>query len=322
MSETTHLMSETTHPWKALLQSGRFASFETRDGARIRYATWQPEGAVRGTVVFLNGRTEFIEKYLETIADLLARGFAVWTKDWRGQGLSTRPLANPRKGHARSFEPLLGDLQDFLTEIVRPNSAGPYLALAHSMGGHLTLRTLAEHPGFFSGAVLSAPMVAIQTLGWPGLVVEGLAELATQFGFGEHYVPGMGDADPYQTGFDVNILTSDPDRFRQTQIWTEENPALGLGGPTYGWMRTAFRSMRKMDDPDYVRDMDVPVLFLSAGEERIVRNDAQERLSERLPKGQFVSLAGARHEILLERDPIRARFWEAFDGFTKAGPST
>ncbi|PCJ58212.1 MAG: alpha/beta hydrolase [Rhodospirillaceae bacterium] len=308
-------MSGTVIQWKALIARGRFEVFEARDGARIRYAAWEPEGPVRGTVVFLNGRAEFIEKYVETIGELLDRGFAVWAKDWRGQGLSARLC--PRKGHARSFDPLLCDLHQFLIEIVRPNSAGPYLALAHSMGGHLVLRYLAEHPGFFSRAVLSAPMVGIQTLGFPNLLVEGLAHLAVRFGFGDRYVPGMGDADPYQTAFAENVLTSDPDRFRQTQILTEENPALGLGGPTYGWMRAAFKSMRKTADPDYVRAIDVPVLFLSAGEERVVQNAAQERLSRRLAQGRFVSLAASRHEILLEQDFVRARFWENFDRFTK-----
>lgn len=306
-------MLETASHRKALLAQGRFATFEARDGARIRYASWQPDGPVRGTVVLLNGRAEFIEKYIETIGELLARGFAVWSKDWQGQGLSSRPLANPRKGHAGSFEPLLCDLHDFLTKLVRPNSVGPYLALAHSMGGHLVLRYLAEHPGFFSRAVLSAPMVGIQTPGWPGPVVKALAHLGVAFGFGDRYVPGMGDADPYQRPFARNILTSDPDRFHQTQIWTAENPALGLGGPTYGWMRAAFNSMHKMTDANYVGAIDVPVLFLSAQDDRIVQNDAQERLAHCLAQGRFVSIAQARHEILLEQDPVRAAFWKAFD---------
>ncbi len=308
-------MSEMTHPSKALIERGRFAAFETTDGARIRYATWEPEGKARGTVVFLNGRTEFIEKYAETINELLTKGYAVWSKDWRGQGRASRPLSNPRKGHADSVDPLLADLHIFLTEIVRPNSEGPYLALAHSMGGHLALRYLAEHPGFFTQAVVAAPMVDIHTQAWPRAVVEGLARLAVRFGLGDRYVPGMGDAEPYQVAFSKNILTSDPVRFRQTQTWTQEEPALGLGGPTYGWMRAAYESIGKLENPNYAGAIDVPVLFLSAEKDRIVRNDAQERLSRNMPKASFTSLVEAQHEIMLERDPIRVRFWEAFDRF-------
>ena len=63
----------------------------TDDGVELRYARWAPNRSpVRGTVVILHGRTEFIEKYFETINDLRRRGFAVATFNLRGQGGSTR----------------------------------------------------------------------------------------------------------------------------------------------------------------------------------------------------------------------------------------
>ena len=37
--------------------------FEARDGTRLRVARFAGDDTSRGTVVFLNGRTEFIEKY-------------------------------------------------------------------------------------------------------------------------------------------------------------------------------------------------------------------------------------------------------------------
>jgi lysophospholipase len=61
------------------------------DGVRLRTARWTPSSAI-GTVVVLGGRGEFIEKYFEVISELLARGFAVATMDWRGQGGSERSL--------------------------------------------------------------------------------------------------------------------------------------------------------------------------------------------------------------------------------------
>ncbi|MGB1547777.1 MAG: alpha/beta fold hydrolase [Alphaproteobacteria bacterium] len=311
-------MSETIHPWKVLVRRGRFSTFEAANDVHIRYAAWEPEGEAKGTVVLLNGRSEFIEKYAEPIGELLDKGYAVWSKDWRGQGLSSRPLANRRKGHADSFDPFLSDLHVFLTEVVRPNSEGPYLGLGHSMGGHLLLRYLAERPGFFARAILSAPMVDIHTMGWPRGMVEGLAEFAVWLGMSQHYVPGMGDDDPYQITFSKNLLTSDPVRFHQTRAWTEEDPALALGGPTYGWMRAAYESIAKLEDSNYAGAIDTPVLLLSADKDRVVLNEAQERLSRHLPKASFASLPDAKHEIMLERDPIRARFWELFDQF--AGP--
>ena len=97
-------------------------------------------GPRRGTVCLFQGRGEFIEKYFEVVADLRRRGFAVATMDWRGQGGSSRMLSNPRKGHVRSFAEYDQDLAHFMKEIVLPDCPPPYIALAHSMGGHILLR--------------------------------------------------------------------------------------------------------------------------------------------------------------------------------------
>ena len=58
----------------------------TRDGVSLRFARWHPPPGRKGTVCLFQGRTEFIEKYFETVRELRARGFAVATLDWRGQG--------------------------------------------------------------------------------------------------------------------------------------------------------------------------------------------------------------------------------------------
>src|SRR5205807_248701 len=79
------------------------AMLQTPDGVLLRYARWAPPPGRKGTVCVFQGRTEFIEKYFEVVRDLRARGFAVATFDWRGQGLSQRPLYDRNKGHIESF---------------------------------------------------------------------------------------------------------------------------------------------------------------------------------------------------------------------------
>ena len=133
----------------------------------LRTAVWPaPPGGARGTVVLLQGRAEFIEKYGETVDDLRARGFAVYALDWRGQGRSGRVLKDSRKGHVVSYEDYLRDLNLFLERLVVAQAPRPIVVLAHSMGGHIVLRHRAEHdsraaPYFAAGIVLSAPMVNI-----------------------------------------------------------------------------------------------------------------------------------------------------------------
>ncbi len=66
--------------------------------------------------------------------ELHARGFAVATMDWRGQGLSDRALADRRKGYIRNLSQYDTDLSAFMKQVVLPDCPPPYFALAHSMG--------------------------------------------------------------------------------------------------------------------------------------------------------------------------------------------
>ena len=81
-------------------------SLTTQDGVSLRAARWEGRLKQRGTVAILTGRAEFIERYFETIAELLARGFAVVALDWRGQGAFGAPAPQFPQGPYRRFRNL------------------------------------------------------------------------------------------------------------------------------------------------------------------------------------------------------------------------
>ena len=88
-----------------------FGFLQTCDGIQLRYGFWPRRGdAHQGTVLVLGGRTEFMEKYSETIGEINRRGFDAFSLDWRGQGLSDRMLSDPTRGHIQSFSYYLADL--------------------------------------------------------------------------------------------------------------------------------------------------------------------------------------------------------------------
>jgi len=71
-------------------------TLKTPDRVDLRFARWAPPAGRKGTVCIFQGRAEFIEKYYEMARELRARGFAVATFDWRGQGLSQRALKDSK----------------------------------------------------------------------------------------------------------------------------------------------------------------------------------------------------------------------------------
>jgi lysophospholipase len=288
------------------------------DGRRLRYGVFEPEQPQRKICVLLTGQTEFIEKYLEVIHELNGRGFTVATFDWRGQGGSARCLEDPLKCHVGDFAEFDDDLASFMAVVVAPRSDTPPLVLAHSMGSHLALRAMHDHPGLFRAAVLVAPMIGISTRGYPGWLTRAVTAAQCWIGKADVFAWGMERRDPHRISFDRQLCTSDAVRFERTQTVLRTRPHIRLAGPTWGWIKAAYRSMKPMTRPGYAEAIETPTLIVGAGKDRIVQTEATRRFAARLPHARYVEIEGAEHEILMEQDALRAQFWDAFDGFVEA----
>ncbi|HEX4077882.1 MAG TPA: alpha/beta hydrolase [Rhizomicrobium sp.] len=262
-----------------------------------------------------DGQTEFIEKYEEVAGELAARGFSGAVLDWRGQGGSERALADPLKAHVGDFSEYDDDLWAFMEAVVGPLAEGPPLALAHSMGAHILLRALHAWPDAFAAAVLTAPMLRPDTRGFPGWLVRTVCRAHDRAGLADRFVWGMEGRDPLDIRFEDNPVTSDRTRFSRTQALLKDAPELRLAGPTWGWLNAAYSSMAQMMAPGFAEAITTPCLVLGAGRDRIVSTEAVRRFAHRLPRGTYVEIPEAEHEILMETDSIRAQFWAAFDAF-------
>lgn len=304
--------------WYTSPTDGRTDYLTAPDGARIRYGIWPAaaSAASRGTALLLPGRTEFIEKYFEPIRELADRGFHVVTLDWRGQGLSSRPTDNPSKDHVTSFRPRLDDLGRLVDEVVLSDCPRPLSIVAHSMGGHLALHYLHDHPGLVKQAVLLSPMIGIYFGRMPETFVRAVVGVACRASLGESYALGRTDYGRYQKS-DLwrDMLTSDPGRFMVEHHMIAETPALALGGVSYAWLKAAFGSIDRLFLPGYAEEIATPMLIAMAGKERVVDNRRIERLARRLPDCELIEIAGARHELLKESDQFRRQLWAAFDRF-------
>ncbi len=291
------------------------------DGAPLRYARWtETTGRNRGTVVVVPGRSEFIEKYFETVADLRRRGFSVAIMDLRGQGGSKRMLDNPLKGHVRHFREYDYDLALFMKEVVIPNMPAPYLALGHSLGGHILMRTAGLTQCPFERIIVTGPMLQIarEQLGMPLAVARALTEIVAGVGLGHLFPPGVDKRPPTAAPFETNQLTSNRERYVRAQAVLDAAPELALGAPTIGWMRAAFRSCAVIAALDFPASIKVPVLMAAAGRDTIVSTPVIEDFAPRLKLGTLALIGPSKHEILQESDDIRGRFWASFDAYVEA----
>lgn len=291
--------------------------FTLGDGARLRWYRWPAIGDNdRGVLLLLNGRSEFLEKSDETARDFARLGFDVFSLDWRGQGLSTRPLAGTDKGYIDRFETYLDDLGAFFDDRVLPAAGDrPIVMAAHSMGGHIALRFAADHRPPVRALALSAPMIDFRTASLHRAVVRVIVWLATRTGFGDRYMIGGGPFNPARSPFEGNVLTGDPDRYRVRMDYFASYPALRVGSVTMGWLDAAFRSVKALVANGCLERIHIPVLIGQAGREALVDNAAMSAAAERLPDARLLVFPDARHELFMEQDAIRRRLMEAVDGF-------
>ena len=307
-------------PSNPVPEGARVGYFTTADKVQLRYATFpKGQGAPRGTVCLVHGRTEFIEKYFETVADFQARGFAVATFDWRGQGGSQRLIGNKRLGYVRDFDDYWEDLRSFHGSILLPDCPAPYYLVGHSMGGLVSLYAGARDRMMFDRIFLSAPMVALdrQPFGMTGMA--RLCETLALLGLGR--VPAGRPADKPQSeqSFARNAVTSDPARFMRTVDVLKARPDLEIGAPTIRWAASAFRAMATAGSDQFPGEVKIPVLMLAAARDEIVSTAAIETLGLRMRTGRHAIVPGARHELFQENDAIRGQVLAAFDAFIGAG---
>ncbi|MEZ5893000.1 MAG: alpha/beta hydrolase [Parvularculaceae bacterium] len=282
--------------------------FTTHDGARLR-AAFFPAPQPRGTVVLAPGWAEFIEKYFETVADLQSRGFNVAMMDWRGQGLSDRasPSATKWVGY---FETITEDLRFFQEYEVRPRFGGPYILMTHSMGGLPALKLLASGYEGFSRAVLCAPMTQLFPKSQLGFY-NGLATVLCGAGLARAHTARSKNADV----FDGNIFTHDKARHQMFVDLRAKEPMAANDPVTFGWVNAALKATAAIHEPGALSGIKIPVLIISAGEEQQIDGSDHQIIAEASEKISLVTIPGALHEILMERDDLRALYWKAFDEF-------
>jgi len=343
--DTREASSRAVHPeWNGCLPKDdcpaprEMSYFTTPDGTRIRYACWSPENpqAGAGTVVFLQGRTEFIEKNIYTYRDLLARNFEVWTFDWRGQGLSDRSQSVTDCGHIDSYGTYLADLEYFLGQVVRlTNRPRPRILLAHSMGGMVGLLHVHNDSTLFDKAVFTSPLVRLPP-GTDNAAVRIGNLIKTRLGFQTSCALtrrsvwrsafrsdpcGLNDLDAAEKSLrnrrESSAYSHDYLKLAQIDCWIARSrcsgrQGLAVAGPTSGWIRATFQSSDRLAAmPNIPR---IPMLVVGAERDAVVSYQARNEFCSRVAC-KCAEIQGAGDEILIELTPYRAEFWAHFENF-------
>jgi lysophospholipase len=285
------------------------------DGVRLRVARWG--NGNQPMVAIFPGRTEVIEKYGPTVTDLVVQGYDVAVIDWRGQGLSDRLCHPAIRGDVPDFAHYQRDVQAYLAWLSNHGGA-PYI-LAHSMGGCIALRAMMD--GLPARAIaFSAPMWGLFLPRATLRMVPVATRVLRALGQDTRAVPGASEEfEMWNFPFERNELTRDRDTYAWAQHQLVTYPDLRLGAPSMRWLAAAVREMQVLATRPAPA---VPAICGLGTGDKIIGQDAVRDRMANWPNGRLLEFDGALHELLLERDDVRAAFLGATLDLFRAHPAT
>jgi len=307
MRESNMASSEDDLRWRQIPAEAAESWWQAEDGWEIRRIDWPSlsGGQPRGSLLFLPGRGDHYEKYLETLDHWARAGWNVTAIDWRGQGLSGRILENRNVGYIADFSVWIADLKFFWSKW-KAETPGPHVLVAHSMGGHLAMRALVEQAVDPVATTLSAPMLGIRPSGVPLSWSHGFAKLMIRMGRGKR--PAWKDSEKPLSPIALRqkILTHSDRRYEDEFFWWNERPDVRLGPPCWRWLERAFASTTRLRNRGTLENMHRPVLLLAAKFDQLVSTKRIIEDHERLPNSELHCFGlNAAHELLREADDVR-----------------
>lgn len=220
-------------------------SFTAPDGTALVYDAYEPR-TPRAAVLFMPGWSDHAGRWTALGERLREAGLAAYLLDLRGHGRS-----GGIRGHLSRFSQLLGDLQAF-RRTVRPRAPAPQVLVGHSFGGLVVLRYLETQPSDAPlAAVVSSPFLglAFAPPAWKLLVSRILGDLWPTVRL--------------RAGLDATHMSRDPDvnaaYARDPMVHDRLTPG--------AWKEIQWAHRAVPADGHHI---DCPMLFLLAGEDRVV----------------------------------------------------
>jgi lysophospholipase len=296
--------------------SAEVHDFEASRSVMLSARCWRNERS-HATLLIVAGRNESHAKYAEVAYDFFTRGFDVWMYDHRGQGFSQRELVDTQIGWIENFQNYVNDLSIFHDRILAPHKKKQFFLLAHSMGAAVSTLWMNQTRTQVDAAAFTAPMVDLVLKPYPRVVVSLMVAAGLRAGRDKEYIPGGTEfkADGY--GFD---LTNSAARRDWNRSLFSMYPQIRLGSPSYRWLHEALQVSRKLRSAGFVGAMQTPLLVWQAGADQVVKPNAHRYLRYLGEKCVLAIERRSQHELLQERDDIRARVIERTISFfeTKA----
>lgn len=226
-------------------------NFQSADGLRLYYQTWQPDRSPVARLLIFHGLGEHSGRYGNVVDYFVPRGYGICALDLRGHGRSEGP-----RGHVQDFSRYLEDLRRF---VERTRESQPDLStfmVGHSLGGLIALAYGLRYREGLKGMVISSPWIETNTAELPAVQRYLAALFAKPL---STLLPTL----PMHNGLNPNYLSHDP----SVATAYEADPLVH-----HTITPRAFTEIVRVaaDVVDSAGDFRLPILLLVASEDKLV----------------------------------------------------
>lgn len=251
-------------------------TFPAPDGEPLQYKSWLPEGGFKQTLLLLHRGHEHADRWDELIPYFSRPETAIFAWESRGHGQSPG-----QRGHAPGFMTYVRDLESFVRHLEKIHGLQRerIVVLAHSVGAVIAATWVHDYAPPLAGLVLATPAFEVN------LVVPGALS-------GIRLMQKLHSGSTIKSYVRGHWLTRD---VAQQQAYdADQTISKDISAKI---LVDLFDTARRVVDDAAV--METPMLLISAGDDRVVKNAAIKRFLFNYGAGRarHVHLHGARHGV-------------------------
>jgi alpha-beta hydrolase superfamily lysophospholipase len=242
------------------------------DGTSRYCRQWLPDGGSKNIIILLHGLGEHTGRYTP-IAELLAGwGYTLTGFDLFGHGKSYGP-----RGHYESFDRIMDDITEFLTDVKRKFSPEKTFLYGHSLGGNLGVNYILRLKPELTGAVITSPGFRTGTpvAGWKLTLAKTLCNLLPKFSLAN--------------GLDLDNLSNDP----AVKVAYLADPLVhDKVTARFGWdfLQAGEWAM------EHAEELSIPILLQQGGNDHIVSVAASREFASKTKMCIYKEWEGLCHE--------------------------
>lgn len=279
-------------------EAWQWSTFTPEPGVDLRTGSIDAANA-KGTVVVVPGFTATINMTMREIVKINAAGYKVASIEYRGQGASYRPLANPEKGYVESYEQLGEELARFADQV---RLAGkPLFFYSISKGAHITMRMAGEQMPDASAYALIVPMIQVSTGNSDYTAMSSTVRLLHYVGLGNMYGPGQTTWPAGELEFGKAIpCNANPDTAQTREAIFALDQSVRTNGVTMSWLHRTADSTETITSQAHMSNISQPVKIFTAGVDALVNTAVAQEFCGNLAQCELTHFEKARHCITRE----------------------